>query len=151
MAHFCFSPPAYCPGNLVFYKSRFFVSRSMCLGIRSMQSLHVRRSRGRMLLNCKEFRSDVKSILKFNRSNDVLNSKWRSSKFAFFHRAMLCGHSHHWLLVTSPGASALSNSHSRAVGRPSVSFLKRRGASPGACFSCTLCFFLCIWGLQTTL
>ena len=45
---------------------------------------------------------------------------------------MLCGHSHHWLLVTSLGASARSNSHSRAVGRPSVSFLKRRGLSAGS-------------------
>ena len=24
IAQFCFSPPAYCPGNLVFYKLRFF-------------------------------------------------------------------------------------------------------------------------------
>jgi hypothetical protein len=54
------------------------------------------------------------------------------SKFAFFHRAMLCGHSHHWLLVTSLGGSALYNSHSRAVGRPPVSFLKRRGLPAGS-------------------
>ena len=51
------------------------------------------------------------------------------SKFAFFHKAMLCGHLHHWLHVTSLGGPALLIQRSRAAfGRPPASFLKRRGA-----------------------
>ena len=62
----------------------FIVPRSICVGIHSTQILHVGRCRGRMLLKCQEFRSDVKSILKFNRSNDVLNSKWVSQNSHYF-------------------------------------------------------------------
>ena len=126
LANLCFSPPAYCPGNLVF----------------NTQSLYICRCRGRMRLGCQECRSDVKSILKFNRSNDVSNSKWVSeNSHSFIDQCCvgpnLTGRLTHavWAL-TSLGGSVLPNSTLSGGGPPFRVFSETpRGFQPRALMS----------------
>ena len=77
-----------------------------------------------MRLGCQECRSDVKSILKFNRSNDVSNSKWVSeNSHSFIDQCCvgpnLTGRLTHavWAL-TSLGGSVLLNSTLSGGGPP---------------------------------
>jgi hypothetical protein len=77
-----------------------------------------------MRLGCQECRSDVKSNLKFNRSNDVSNSKWVSeNSHSFIDQccvgANLTGRLTHavWAL-TSLGGSVLLNSTLSGGGPP---------------------------------